>query len=173
VTNRVASIYSSCNNHDSTQSTVKGRQPKHTCTVCSRWVTTRSKAIDCDTCQRWTHIKCTSEVSIELYCNQDIEFNFTCNACTIAELPFVNNSDYNSDVHLSTSNSSSTADEDNNNFTRFVNIAWNICLKRYEYYTIGRIVTGQLWSVKHDVFVLVLIIHSGHSTRRFRGVHIA
>jgi len=46
-------------------------------------------------------------------CNQDIEFNIICNACTIAELPFVNNRDYNSDDHLSTFNSPSTADEDN------------------------------------------------------------
>ena len=83
--------------------------------VCSRGVTARSKAFDCDVCQRWTHIKWTSEVSSELYeqmCNQNIVFNFTCSACTIAELPFVNHSDYNSDDHLSTINSLYTADED-------------------------------------------------------------
>ena len=35
----------------------KWRQPKYPCTVCEKGITEPSKAVVCDFCERWTHIK--------------------------------------------------------------------------------------------------------------------
>lgn len=70
----------------------KGRQPKYPCVICEKGVTSRSKAVDCDVCGQWTHIKCSNYISDELYtylssCD-DHSYKFTCSKCSFQDLPF-------------------------------------------------------------------------------------
>ena len=68
------------------------RVPKHPCTVCDKGVTARSKAVECDQCFCWTHIKCTEAISIPAYNQAVLEnynLNFICDRCTISTLPFL------------------------------------------------------------------------------------
>ena len=52
------------------------------------------KAVDCDICARWTHIKCTGYITESQYhdlCSQDSHsdnFSFICSECSIIPLPF-------------------------------------------------------------------------------------
>lgn len=67
------------------------RQPKCPCIICSRGVTFCSKAVSCDNCQRWTHIKCSGFITTQQYDNlvsRDSEFSFLCSGCTFLDLPF-------------------------------------------------------------------------------------
>ena len=69
----------------------KGRTPKYPCVVCSKGVTERSKAISCDSCDKWIHIKCTGQISPSTYdkmCSGDIEISFLCQRCLLDQLPF-------------------------------------------------------------------------------------
>ncbi|KAH3795716.1 hypothetical protein DPMN_149273 [Dreissena polymorpha] len=67
----------------------KGRQPKHPCRVCGRGVTSRLKAVDCDSCGVWTHIDCTGFITVEEYLKlSDITCEFDCTKCTFKKLPF-------------------------------------------------------------------------------------
>ena len=69
------------------------RTPKYPCTSCEKAVTKRSKAISCDTCDRWTHVKCTNSFSTARYdeiVNSDESFEFYCAKCLLNELPVVN-----------------------------------------------------------------------------------
>ena len=43
------------------------RTPKYPCIVCEKAVMTRSRAVSCDTCDNWTHSKCTGSISNEQY----------------------------------------------------------------------------------------------------------
>ena len=64
--------------------------PKHPCTSCSKGVTSRSKAISCDMCDNWTHVKCSDSITIAAYNNAvetDAVLNFTCNKCQLLQLP--------------------------------------------------------------------------------------
>ena len=66
------------------------RAPKYPCTRCGKGVVARSKAISCDQCEKWTHIKCCDVISVEDYDKLVLKnqaFNFICNACTQQELP--------------------------------------------------------------------------------------
>ena len=67
-----------------------GRQPKHPCTFCSKGVIATSKAVSCDTCDQWTHIKCTgyiSEAKYKILSIQDGDFTFYCRKRTFDFLP--------------------------------------------------------------------------------------
>lgn len=78
-------------------------------------MTARSKAIDCDLCHNWTHIKCNSGISSELYdkiCNQETELNFICNSYTIAELPQLDNDDSIIEDHSTYNKLPSSVDSD-------------------------------------------------------------
>lgn len=60
--------------------------------MCGRGVNSRSKAIDCDSCGIWTHIKCCGFISDELYSTLNenkTNFEFLCTKCTFDELPFI------------------------------------------------------------------------------------
>ena len=60
------------------------------CTACGISVTARSKAISCDSCEEWTHIKCSGEISNTQYENAirlDADINYTCSPCQLKELP--------------------------------------------------------------------------------------
>ena len=51
------------------RSKVKTRQPQFPWVACGKGVIKTSKAVDCDQCSRWTHIKCSGFVSEEMYQN--------------------------------------------------------------------------------------------------------
>ncbi|KAJ8046701.1 RNA-directed DNA polymerase from mobile element jockey [Holothuria leucospilota] len=67
------------------------RKPRHPCVHCSKGVTARSKAVSCDSCERWVHIRCTYIISDAVYDTlvaDGSDFNFLCNCCTLQSLPF-------------------------------------------------------------------------------------
>jgi hypothetical protein len=69
----------------------KGRQPKFPCTVCKKGVVSNSKAVSCDFCDEWTHIKCTNSITNDMYdqlVNGSNEINFICKMCSFKQLPF-------------------------------------------------------------------------------------
>ena len=91
----------------------------HPCTVCSKTVTARSKALSCDDCLLWTHVKCTGYVTNDLY-NSYIQkesagesFNFYCNRCSLAYLPGTmdSNIDEQDYTHSFSTQAPSEADE--------------------------------------------------------------
>ena len=64
--------------------------PKYPCTACSKGITSRSKAISCDLCEQWTHIKCSETITLAAYneaVNCDLELNFVCDKCQLMQLP--------------------------------------------------------------------------------------
>ncbi len=69
----------------------KTRKIKFPCTICSKSVTARSKAVSCDMCEEWTHVKCTKEISVQSYdeiVENDYELSFVCSKCSFLNLPF-------------------------------------------------------------------------------------
>ena len=67
------------------------RQPKYQCTVCSKGVTSRSKTVSWDTCQKWTHIKCSVFITAQKYdslVSNIWDFIFTSCSCIFMDLPF-------------------------------------------------------------------------------------
>lgn len=69
----------------------KERKIANPCSACGRGVTRASRAISCDGCDVWTHIRCTPCVSVAQY-NQCVasggDIPFTCDGCCLAQLPF-------------------------------------------------------------------------------------
>ena len=64
--------------------------PPYPCVVCSKGIRSNSKAISCDNCLEWTHVKCTNSISIKQYnqlCSNDSDFSFECNKCLNLHLP--------------------------------------------------------------------------------------
>ena len=63
----------------------KSTVPKALCVRCKSTVTTRCKAISCDGCSRWTHIKCEPKISTELYALlteiDDSPLKYSCSNC--------------------------------------------------------------------------------------------
>lgn len=59
------------------------------CSICMRVVAKNHRALYCDQCNLWSHIKCTSITPLEYKAFQGKEdgFNFTCSRCLISELP--------------------------------------------------------------------------------------
>ena len=82
--------------------TKKFRRPKFPCVTCGKGVIGSSKAIDCDLCSRWTHIKCTGYITDSRYndlCSQDSDtFSFICSECSINSLPFNGEEDVGSSL---------------------------------------------------------------------------
>ena len=73
--------------------TGSGRKVTNPCAVCEKGVTKASKAISCDSCDKWTHVRCTSRVSLNEYLNYVNDggtIDFTCDLCGWASLPFSN-----------------------------------------------------------------------------------
>ena len=56
--------------------------------TCGKGVIESSKAIDCDSCSRWTHIKCTESRYNDLCAQNSGVFSFICSECSIHSLPF-------------------------------------------------------------------------------------
>lgn len=68
------------------------RTPRCPCVVCGKGVVKKSKAIDCDLCQRWTHVRCSGSMSIHEYDNiveHSLSFSYCCNPCLLKTLPYV------------------------------------------------------------------------------------
>lgn len=92
----------------------KQKTPKNPCTVCSRGVVSRSKAIDCDECQKWTHVKCCHSITIDMYDKavaQELQLNFVCNCCLAAKLPGFPDDDLDLNVSDNTQARSPDVDE--------------------------------------------------------------
>ena len=53
-------------------------------------VTTNSKAISCDLFNNWTHVKCSSFMSIAKYNQSNSDLANICDKCTLGSLPFSN-----------------------------------------------------------------------------------
>ena len=67
----------------------QSRKYKYPCMQCSKNVKSNSKAVSCDVCEEWIHIKC-GNISGKVYDNavkSDIEIPFVCNRCTLNFLP--------------------------------------------------------------------------------------
>ena len=74
----------------------QSRCPKNPCTVCCRNIIKSSKAIDCDICHKWTHIRCTESITTDSYTlasEGSLVLYFVCNHCIMANLPFVGSDD--------------------------------------------------------------------------------
>ena len=63
----------------------------HPCVHCDIGVTARSKAISCDSCDQWTHGRCSKTMTTSFYddlCHSGADFYFLCNKCSASTLPF-------------------------------------------------------------------------------------
>jgi hypothetical protein len=64
--------------------------PKYPCVSCHKAVRSNSKAIECDICTSWTHLKC-SDINVSTY-NECVsagkDLNFVCKTCSFKEIPF-------------------------------------------------------------------------------------
>ena len=80
------------NTRNATTSDVRKRTPKFPCRVCCKGVTAASKAVSCDGCDAWTHVRCTNgEVSLKTYQRLSTDggdFAFRCPGCLLNVLPF-------------------------------------------------------------------------------------
>ena len=76
------------------QPKVNKRQPKFPCVTCGKGVIKSSKAVVCDLCSSWTHIKCSGLITEDMYqefITSDTQaFLFICSTCkcSINSLPF-------------------------------------------------------------------------------------
>ena len=64
---------------------------KYPCLECGSDVSHRSKAISCDVCEAWIHVKCTNDISTDRYnslATTGENFAFTCKKCTLTDLPY-------------------------------------------------------------------------------------
>ena len=75
-------------NENSTK--VNERRISFPCSVCQKGVTKASKAILCDNCDKWTHVRCTN-ISLQRY-NECVQTGddipFVCEGCSWTSLPF-------------------------------------------------------------------------------------
>ena len=66
--------------------------PRFPCTICSKGVRKNSKAVSCDICEQWIHIKC-ARISLSHYnhlAESNCDFSFVCQVCESNSLPFSN-----------------------------------------------------------------------------------
>ncbi|CAC5397465.1 unnamed protein product [Mytilus coruscus] len=75
------------------------KKPKYPCTNCKKGVIATSKAISCDLCEQWSHVRCTKTISIkqyEEYFKNNTDFSYICDNCSLQHLPF-NNDEHTND----------------------------------------------------------------------------
>ena len=67
---------------------------KFPCSKCNRAVAKNHRAIQCDSCNQWIHIKCNkiSETQYLKLCQEDNNDHFICIVCLNANIPFSNES---------------------------------------------------------------------------------
>ena len=71
------------------------------CSVCNKAVQNRQKSIECDTCNKWVHIKCNKLDDKDYKYHQDNpNATFLCLKCSEENLPFskLNNNPFNISV---------------------------------------------------------------------------
>ena len=96
INNIVLSILLCCGDIESDPGPPSSRSIKYPCTGCGKSVTARSKAITCDHCEEWTHIKCSDQISSLQYDSAirwNKEINYVCSPCLLKELPDFNTCD--------------------------------------------------------------------------------
>jgi hypothetical protein len=67
------------------------RRRKNPCVSCGLGVTKCSKAVTCDMCKKWTHVRCTRTISMREYDQLVLSgenFNYVCDSCSFSGLPF-------------------------------------------------------------------------------------
>ena len=83
--------------------------------MCTKGVVSRSKAIDCDVCEKWTHVRCSKSISIleyDIAVANNGTLNYICDGCAMSQLPFdnqeeqdaVNSSDATNTLHYEEDN---------------------------------------------------------------------
>ena len=82
---------------------------KDSCNICARTIRENAKAVFCDVCNNWVHIKCNS-ISPSRYnqlCEEDNDESFFCIKCFNQEIPFGSENDksFNQTVKLGLNNS--------------------------------------------------------------------
>jgi hypothetical protein len=83
----------------SSSNSVVSKKPKivaNPCRVCEKGVTKASKAILCNWCEKWTHVRCTPGVSLAQYTQYVSSagyIDFICDNCSLASLPFSGEND--------------------------------------------------------------------------------
>lgn len=99
------------------------RKPKNPCVSCGRGVISSSRAISCDGCERWTHVRCSSnsvsEMMYDRLVTESADFSYVCNSCLLRSMPF-NNCD--NDTGKAEGSSNGAADSllaDNHFFDQF------------------------------------------------------
>ena len=92
----------------------KIRRVAYPCVVCAKGVTKASKAISCDSCEKWTHVRCSLSVSLSQYnhcVKEGGEIAFICDHCSLSSLPFSDDDGvdgYRTDPTIASSSSFST-----------------------------------------------------------------
>ena len=82
---------------------------KFPCTVCTKAVSNHHKALECDLCNKWGHIKCIDISTTEYKRLCELEnFKYTCHLCnqTLKELPYADVSCISSNDSIITHNTS-------------------------------------------------------------------
>ena len=85
------------------------------CSVCRKTVARNYRAINCDLCELWCHIRCGGVKPQEYIKLQSVNhFSWTCPACssTLKSLPFANISNLAAELALDTSSDTSSDDTD-------------------------------------------------------------
>ncbi|KAK3585595.1 hypothetical protein CHS0354_036781 [Potamilus streckersoni] len=56
---------------------------QHPCICCTKEVTTRQQAVECDCCHRWQHRTCGTEISLKVYQEalKLVRLTFVCSKC--------------------------------------------------------------------------------------------
>jgi len=94
------------------------RKPKYPCVHCSRGVISSSRAISCDSCERWVHSRCTkilTDAEYDKIVADDAELTYLCNSCSLDQLPFAGLGDVGED--MGTSNFTHSAQSTQSDFS--------------------------------------------------------
>ena len=76
------------------------RKISNPCTVCKKGVIKSSKAVSCDECDLWTHIRCTKDISNKMYDELTSlpNFSYICVPCTTKSLSAQNEQSKGTDI---------------------------------------------------------------------------
>ena len=68
----------------------KKDKQKHSCNICTKNIRANAKAVCCDYCDNWVHIKCNSITPIRYaeLCEEENNEPFLCLKCFNDEMPF-------------------------------------------------------------------------------------
>ena len=123
-----------------------GPTNEHYCPVCNRSVAKNHRAVSCDSCTRWCHIKCGG-ISVKQYKEFDARqsFSWVCPPCLdiLQQLPFANASLV--DSSLSSENSFSSGDD-----TIFLPGYQKLALEHAKNFKIGHINANSIGGLKFE-----------------------